>query len=165
MPVKIKFFGSEGFKEINEFIERHEKSIRANLKSLGDKTAAEMKNTISSSKVRPQAGEPTDLEDNINVEHFPDKGWGVGDINQLNEKVKYWRAVNFGSKHLVGTETHGHFEPGEPKPNPEEFRKGRLKKGFYKIRIQNEIPAMNYIQRTVNFLRRQLLNLKFGERQ
>jgi hypothetical protein len=161
--LKIRFVTGNLFDEIKESIFLHDENIKREVKELGEKTAEKMNEVITSNKKRPQAGEPTTLEDNIDVTHYKDgSGWGVGEISKLDKNAPYWRAVNFGSSHLVGKTIHGQFEPGEPKPNPQDGanRTGRLKTGWYTVTIKNPILPMNYIEKTINFVRRQINNLK-----
>lgn len=150
-----------GFKTIIRQITIKNEAMKAKLSKLGDETAMKMKSVIQSKKVRPQAGEPTTLEDTIDVEHFNMPGivaWGVGNIVKLNQEAPYWRVVNYGSNHLVGVWIQGHFEPGAPQPHRAHFREGRLKQGEpkYVFPVKNPIPAMNYIESTVNFLKQKL---------
>ena len=131
------------------------------LNQLGSDTASKMIEFIQQNKVRPQNGEPQDLESHINTEFFED-GWGVGDIDLLNDNAPYWAAVNWGSDHMVGKRVPaGFFEPGNPIPDPSSFRQGRwnvdtlggglsgggLGQGrkHYSFIVLNAIPAMNYI--------------------
>ena len=163
MPIKIKFDDGDSFKEIQVSINQHETDIREQVSEAGDETAQKMKEIIDSSKVRPQAGEPTELEDAIDVEHFSDGGWGVGNIQKLDEKAKYWRAVNFGSAHMVGKLVpRGQFEPGEPEPNPENSRQGRWKagQGNHMFLVKNPIPPMNFIEKTINFVKEKFNSIK-----
>lgn len=162
MSIRFRFFGGDGFKEIKSSVNTHEEHLRQQISDLGDETSQKMKEVIEQNKVRPQAGEPKTLEETINVEHFADGGWGVGDINVLNQKVPYWRAVNFGSAHMVGKKVPmGAFNPGDPEPNAESSRQGRWKKGDGKhiFTVKNPIPPMNYIEKTVNFLKLKFASL------
>ena len=156
MAIQIKFFDGDGFKDIQASVNQHEEKVRKEISDLGDDTAQKMRDTIDQGKVRPQADEPTTLEENIQCEHFTDGGWGVGDIDALNEQAPYWRAVNFGSFHMVGKKVPlGAFNPGDPEPNQESNREGRWKKGQGKhlFTVKNPIPATNYIEKTVNWLK------------
>lgn len=156
MPLSIRFFDKDGFKDLLKFNQAHEKDLKDQIFDLGDQTASKMKDVIKQNKVRPQVGEPTSLEENIDVEHSKDGGWGVGDIDRLNEKAEYWRAVNFGSSHMVGKLVpKGQFEPGDPEPNAGSSRQGRWKKGQGKFmfRVKNPIPPINYIEKTLTFVK------------
>ena len=156
MGIRFRFFDGDAFKEIKASVNTHEESLRKQISDLGDETSQKMKEVIEQNKVRPQAGEPKTLEDNINVEHFEDGSWGVGDIATLNQKVPYWRAVNFGSAHMVGKKVPlGAFNPGDPEPNPGSSRQGRWKAGDgpHMFIVKNPIPPMNYIEKTINFLK------------
>ena len=160
--IRIKFHSPEKFKEFVKAVERINFAQKASIRELGNRTASSMRQTIRDKKVRPQAGEPTELENNITVEHFetPDEiGWGVGDIDRLNSNVKYWRAVNYGSAHMVGKRLpRGKFSPGTDRPESNSFRAGRWKKGEgkYSPIIKKPIQPMNYIETTVNFVRGQI---------
>lgn len=157
------------FKEIKESIDVHEKNIRLRLQKLAPETKKKMHDVIKENKVRPQAGEPANLEDNIDVEFYPaETGWGVGEISRLNKNAKHWRATNYGSSHMVGKQLPpGIFDPGNAKPDAGSFRTGRFKKGMskdgstYAPIVKKEIPAMNFITKTVNFVRRKINKLKF----
>lgn len=165
MGIQIKYNDGDNFKELRFSIDQHEESIRKQVADLGAETADKMKEIIDQGKVRPQADEPKELEDHINVEHFTTGGWGVGDIQVLNEKAPHWRVVNFGSFHMVGKHLPpGTFQPGVPQPTPTDFRQGRWKPNqlgsvggrLYSPIVTKPIPAMNYIEKTINFIRGKL---------
>lgn len=148
------------FRQLIAQLHKKTSILKSDINLAGDQTAEEMRKIIKENKVRPQAGEPTTLEDNIQVEHFDTLngfGWGVGNIKLLNEKAPYWSAVNYGSSHMVGKLLpKGSFQPGEKAPNPISSRQGRWKKGLenFSAIIKNAIPAMNYIQKTFKFVGR-----------
>lgn len=164
---KVIIKTSPGFDLLKENFMKIQEIAKEEINKLGHDTAEKMKETISAGKVRPQVGEPTTLENAIEVEYFGDKeGWGVGNIDKLNDSVNYWKAVNYGSSHMVGKHLPlGVFDPGEPAPNNVAFRKGRWKKGdsydgkSYSPIVKNPIPPMNYIEKTVNWLQNELNNL------
>lgn len=166
MPIRTTYDTGDAFDDIKESVEAHERHIKAQIRDLGAKTVQKMKDVIKANKKRPQAGEPTTLEDLIDVEYFADgSGWGVGDIQLLNQKFPGWRAVNFGSRHMVGRMLPmGLFnpDPDDGRPNDANFRKGRWKagQGTFTAVVKRPIPAMNYIQKTVNFVRRQVNNIR-----
>jgi len=159
------------FDEIKETIKIHEIKTRSKVDQIGAATAKKMQDVINGSKVRPQAGEPKTLEDNINVEYYPGQtGWGVGNISLLDRVARYWRALNYGSKHLIGKQLPpGVFDPGMAKPDAGSSRAGRFKAGMHKGGstyspiIKNEIHPMNYITKTVNFVRREINKIRFGK--
>lgn len=79
-------------------------------------------------------------------------GWGVGDINFLNQQAPYWYWQNFGVAQSgrripPGTNENsrirGHFEPDT---------NGRFKKGSpsFPMNPTKAIEAKNYIQATLN---------------
>lgn len=166
--VIINFVGKTGpagdiFNELIKEVNGDEQLRKIQIDVLATETALEMKKIISSSKTRPQAGEPTLLENAIAPEFF-DGGWGVGDVQLLNKAAPHWAAVNFGSTHLIGKILPpGIFAPGVPQPMGGGYppvRDGRWKQGFsdpingrkYRPTIKNPIPAMNYIEKTVFWL-------------
>lgn len=148
------------------------------LNAIGEETAKKMIEIIDDNKVRPQSDEPTSLEAHINCELF-EGGFGVGDIQDLNENVGYWAAVNFGSSHMVGKRVpNGYFSPGQPNPTPDAFRQGRWKagedivgmaggntgfpgtgNGHWSFIVNQPIPPMNYIEKTAIWLDNRLSNL------
>jgi hypothetical protein len=161
--IKMKFHIKGNFLKFKTDLIRMNSLKRSEIRNLGDETLLEMQSTIVKNKVRPQAGEPEDLENNLTVEHFetPDTvGWGVGDISHLEskEETKGWRAVNYGSGHMVGKKMPPYFTPGKTPPTSEKSREGRANpesKGGHGggVLVTKPIPPMNYIEKTVNYLR------------
>jgi hypothetical protein len=176
-------FKSEGpidvFDAILTNVNEQMANIKAQVDDLGPKTADKMKQIIRDHKVRPQADEETVLENAIECEFF-DGGWGVGNIDTLNDKAPGWAAINFGSSHMVGRRVPmGQFAPGEPAPDQGSFREGRWKvgegdggqagggfkgagKSRYSFVVKNPIPPMNYIDMTGFWLYGELNTLKFS---
>ncbi|HED06343.1 MAG TPA: hypothetical protein ENI61_06640 [Ignavibacteria bacterium] len=150
------------FDDIEKDIEFMNANMKAQVKAIGPEAAVKMRSIIADGKIRPQSGEPTKLENNINVEYSND-GWGVGDIEGLKKNAPHWAAINWGSDHLVGTEVYGQFSPGEAKPNPKAYGQGRLKKGPYKVKIEKPIEPKNYIEKTITFVRNQINNIRLGK--
>jgi hypothetical protein len=148
-----------------------DESIKKQLDDIGYETAEKMIEIIDDNKVRPQADDPKTLEANINTETFED-GFGVGDIQALNENAPYWPAINWGSSHMVGKRVpNGYFSPGQPNPTPDAFRQGRWNtgqdqggmaggntgfagsgKGHWSFIVNQPIPPMNYIEKTADWL-------------
>lgn len=124
--------------------------LKAKIKELGATTRDKMKETITINKKRPGGGE---LEKSITVDYMVDGvSWGVGNISKLNSEVPYWKAVNWGSSHIVGKKVPaGEFAPGEARPSKPSFRAGRWIKGTgkYSFVSKNPIPPMNYVEKTV----------------
>lgn len=158
--LKSTFKTKNGYDRIFKIINKKNKRLKRILLNLGIATANKMKETIKSNKKRPQAGEPTTLENNIqfeNLSYGQALAWGVGNINKLNRYAPYWRAVNYGSSHMVGRFLPiGQFAPGNPIPNQASFRQGRWKAGGgnYPALVQRPIPPMNYIETTQHWFRR-----------
>jgi hypothetical protein len=154
-----------GFDKIRKEIEAKNESFKAEIMKLGDETSDKMISIIQENKKRPQNGEPTVLEDNLKVDKFDNKdtyGWQIGNISILDQVVKYWRAINWGSLHMIGKHLpSGIFQPGNPKPDSDNFRDGRWVKGEggYSPIVKNPIPAMHYIEQTKFFLENKLNDL------
>ena len=164
---------NNGFEDIQQFIANHEKNMEQKVFQVGHDTLAEIKEQVSINKVRPQAGEPETLEEALTIEFFTgfEIGWGIGEIAHLNQQAPYWAAVNYGSDHLVGKHLPvGTFSPGLAMPDSGSFRDGRWKQGLnqggstYSPIVTKPIPATNYIEKTVSFLRKKFssFRLKLG---
>jgi len=160
--ITFKSASPDPFQEILKDIDTDIKTVHNQVIELGNETEHKMKEIIVSSKVRPQADEPTELENSIHTEQFPD-GWGIGDIEKMKKDAPGWAAINFGSDHLVGKRLkRGVFDPGEPRPTESLFRTGRWKAGEsygkeqYSPIIKKPIIAINYIERTVFWLESKL---------
>lgn len=82
-------------------------------------------------------------------------GWGVGDIDFLNQNAKYWFWQNFGiaqSGRTIPPASRGAFNTGNPKPNSAggNSRWNQSSNGQYLIQPSKPIEAKNYIQATIN---------------
>lgn len=162
---KIEFRAKGGgFKKIITDLDNKDKLVQAELQRLGQQSEIKMKTIIKSSKKRPQAGEKPNLGEAIEVTYFPN-GWGVGEISKLDREAIYWKAVNYGSNHMVGRNMPGtYFSPGEPRANRDSFRQGRLKpqrtggtgKG---IPVSRPIPPMNFIEKTITYVKHRLTHI------
>ena len=157
--LRIAYKTSISFREIIKKIDIKSKKVESEIMKLGIDTAEKMKSTIKKNKVRPQAGEPTKLENSIDMEKIQEGnnivGWGVGNIDKMDREAPGWKAVNFGSSHMVGKHLPvGGFAPGEVKPSPDNFREGRWKKGGgnYSPIVTKPIPPMNYVEKTIHWL-------------
>ena len=164
--IKIEFVSkdTDPFAAIYKEIKLDDDKRKLELDALGFQTAEAMKTIIQSNKKRPQAGEPTTLENAITVTKM-DNGFGVGDVDIMNHQAPQWAAVNFGSSHMVGHRLKkGTFDPGTPQPSDAASRTGRWKIGrygsvggfLYSPLVKNPIPAMNYIEKTIFWLQNQI---------
>ena len=82
-------------------------------------------------------------------------GWGVGDINYLNQNAKYWYWQNFGiaqSGRTTPPQSIGQFSPGVPQPTAghDGGRWYQSSTGGFLITPTKPITAKNYIQATIN---------------
>jgi hypothetical protein len=155
----ISYKTDVSFKDIIKNINVKSKQVEAEVMKLGIETKEKMHSIIKANKKRPQAGEPTKLENAIDVERIQEGiniiGWGVGNISRLEKEAPGYLAVNFGSSHMVGKHLPvGGFAPGEAEPNEANFREGRWKKGGgnYSPIVTKPIPPMNFISKTVFWL-------------
>ena len=71
--------------------------------------------------------------------------WGVGDIDNLNDTVPYWRHVNFGSEAIDANWQHilpkGHWEDGR-------WVEGSGPDDYFAV-PNTPIQAHNYIEKTI----------------
>ena len=124
--------------------------VNKQIEELAKETERVMRDKIRQSIQRP--GSTDNLAMSIFAEKIGDNHWGVGNINYLNSKAKYWKWLNYG---VAGTgrttppATLGQFNPGGA-PDAGSFRKGRWEGGnqFFMI-PKNPIQAHNYIERTL----------------
>ena len=164
--LKISYKTNISFAKIIKDIKVKSERAESEVAKLGLETVETMRNFIKQGKVRPQVGQPTNLENNIDIESISEApytiGWGVGNIERLDREVSYWKAVNFGSSHLIGKKFYGFFQPGEEHPDISHFREGRFfeQKQFGWLMIpKNPIPPMSYIEKTVFWLDNQITKI------
>lgn len=147
MRINIRVKGQEEIQKISGKIDDIKRIAHREIQDAGRETARFMRNYIQQNKKRPQAGEPTELENSIQHHKLP-TGWGVGEISEMPE---YWAAINWGSSHAVGSYVPPGQFTGYPEPNVGYNRQGRWQEGGpYSFKIRNPIPAMHYIERTAN---------------
>ena len=137
-------------KSLDKFYEEFNKT--------GEAVQAYVKDYIAAHQVRPQVYGKPNLIDGMEFEVFQTLdgfGWGIGPIDKLDEHFPYWRAVNYGSSHMVGrVVTPGLFSDNDGCPDASHFREGRWRPGAGNkaFRVKNPIPAMNYIENTRNMM-------------
>lgn len=83
------------------------------------------------------------------------EGWGVGDIDFLNQNAKYWYWQNFGiaqSGRRIPPSSSGAFNTGNPAPQKGggNSRWNQSSNGQHVINPTKAIEAKNYIQATIN---------------
>ncbi len=156
--LRISYKTDISFEQIIKKIEVKSQKVETEIMKLGIDTAERMKYIIESNKVRPQAGQPRKLENSIDMEIIQEGTniieWGVGNISRMDKEAPYWKAVNYGSSHIVGKKFIGSFYPGEEHPDIGHFREGRFfEQGFgWLMTPKNPIPPMNYIEKTIHWL-------------
>ena len=163
--MKITFAGKNGdpMEEISKEINILNQQVRQDVDRLAHDTLKVIKDYVHDSKVRPQAGEETSLENALEVDMFTD-GWGIGDIERLKKEAPGWAALNWGSSHMVGKHMPPYFTPGFTPANSELFREGRVNykgpKGNKGPIVQNAIQPINYIERAIFWLSQKIDELK-----
>lgn len=168
MGLRIIVKSKNIFQEIQREINIHESEILESVNSLGRNTLFQIKEVIQQGKKRPQNTDPTKLENAITIEYFNGNngkfGWGVGAIDKLNQQAPYWRAINYGSSHLVGKVLPlGEFspDPEDGRPNDAHFRQGRwYPTGKFFAKIKRPIPPMNFIEKTLEYVRSAINKIK-----
>ena len=168
--INLRWIDKGGLKEFISDLNDKIVYFKYESKKLGNDTADFMKKTINENKVRPQDGAPTKLENSIDVTHNADGSWGVGEIDKMNEEAPHWRAVNFGSNHMVGKAMPPYFNPDKTEPSSEKFREGRVdyngKKGTGGgVTVTKPIPAMNYVEKTIEFVKSRIESLRYSFRR
>ena len=138
--------------------------LQSEIRELGESTQREMANMILAGKKRPTISNSgkSKLEDNIDLEHqlnadgVPGAGWGLGLIGKLNSEFPYWKAINWGSRHLVDGQVRvpsGKFSPGAENPNQGSFRAGQWQDGGnYSFIPKKQIYPINFLEKTQHFL-------------
>ena len=99
-------------------------------------------------------GSTGNLADSFTTVKIPN-GWGVGDIDFLNQNAKYWYWINYGvaqSGRTTPPISRGAFKSGNPSPSSAggNSRWGQSSNGQYMIKPSKPIEAHNYIQKTIN---------------
>ncbi len=82
-------------------------------------------------------------------------GWGVGDINFLDQHAPYWSFMNYGvtkSGRKTPPRSRGAFATGNPAPQQSggTSRWGQSAGGQYLINPTKSISPKNYIQKTIS---------------
>jgi len=123
------------------------------LEVMGQLTEQAMKGHIRESLVRP--GSTGNLENSVFAERISPLSVGVGNISHMDNTASHWRAINWGSSHMVGKQMpKGIFSPGNAKPDQGSFRDGRFYPGAkdgnktYAPIVTKPILPHNYIERT-----------------
>jgi|WetSurSiteA1Bulk_404760.scaffolds.fasta_scaffold01837_2 hypothetical protein len=159
MRVTITRYGMSP-EQLEQEIELQFISIKNGIQALALETQKQMQQNIVNNIHRPDS--TGNLVRAITVEYF-ENGAGIGNIEYLKQFAPYWAALNYGSSHLVGKWLpSGIFRPGTAIPTMTAFREGRWRVGegsdgslgeeFYTARIKNPIIAINYIEKTANWL-------------
>jgi hypothetical protein len=119
-------------------------------RKLAVESKAEMDRQIDDARLRTIKPEGFHLKETIQAEKI-EGGYGVGNIDTLNEKNKYWAWLNWG---IAGTgrtippgtkenpKITGHFEP----KSGGIFTKGQPK---FSMNPKKPIKAINYIEKTI----------------
>ena len=161
----IRQVSTKGFDDLIRIIETNISNFKKESNNLGTETLKHMHNTISSGKKRtskahtdtnPKASKESLLH-SIDIEFFPNEtGFGIGNIDKLNQVSPHWRVINFGGYVPPSTRAYpslkGHFVPNEGGI----FEKGQPKFPIYPTK---PIEGINYIQKASDYLVRQMQRL------
>jgi len=159
MKFRFRVLGTP-IKTIQTKLKNLEPNLKKEINTIGINAVNFMKTYIGGHKKRSQSGEPTRLENSIGIE-FHRFGWGIGNIEKMNQQAPHWHWINFGvaqSGRKIPPSTlefpglKGHFEPSQ---------NGRFKKGSPKFPIypKKAISAMNYIDNTRAYINSQISRL------
>ena len=169
VKVEFKQYG-KSLTEIALALDKFWFDYQAEIIETGEKINEDLKEFIDNHIKRPSS--KGNLKNAITHESIIEPGvtgFAIGDIKVLDEKAKYWRAVNWGSSHMVGKHLpRGFFKPGKEAPDSTEFRKGRWysgsgKKAKYSPIVTKPIPPMYFVEHLLSYARRAIekLNAKF----
>jgi hypothetical protein len=130
-------------------------------KILGEEHKKELDKAIEDSRVRPTKQIGLHLKDQIAVEKISDgdlNGYGVGNIETLNQKAPWWQWINFGraaSGRTAPPADFGSFT-GMAVPNQASFRSGiwqhmkhQMGGKLYYMAPNRDIQPHNYIERSL----------------
>lgn len=121
---------------------------------LSEETVKEIKNKIAESLQRP--GSTGHLASAFFAEKIA-KGYGIGNIDYLNQNAKSWYWLEHGiaqSGRKIPPITTGFFAPGQAEPMQSEFRTGRFEytgdyAHAYLLNPKRAIEPHNYISKTI----------------
>jgi len=145
---KVKIIGSNGFYkgEINRIQNLSERQ----LKNIAKDTESAMRNNVESSITR--ANSSGNLEKSINAEKIVG-GWGVGNIDYMNNVAPYWRHVNYGSTAIGADHNHrvpqGAFSPGGSPSAGGSGGRWTVGGGTFSFIPTKPIAPLNYISKTL----------------
>lgn len=131
---------------------------KSNMVRLGESTANYMKMKIRTSVIGTGRGSTGNLANSIKyyIEGIKDMiTVGVGLISSL---PIYWRAQNYGSKHLVGKIVPGHFEGERPQAG-KSGQKFTYQRKTFRMEIKKPIKAMNFVEHAAMLGRALILSL------
>jgi len=112
---------------IDETIGKDWKRFQANAFEMGKKLRRYMQTYINSHRHR--SGGKGALAEAINFDYKLTTGsifWGIGEVEELNARAKYWYVVNYGT--YYGSSER--FIPGKKKGGAPKFVPGRFGAGF-----------------------------------
>lgn len=122
-------------------------------KLLADEHKKELDKNIEDTRERVTKTTGLHLADQIQVEKLSDNtpGYGVGNIDTLNQKAPWWAWINFGRAFSGRTIPPGTKENPRIKGHFEPNAKGIFTKGQPKFQMnpQKAISAHNYIEKSL----------------
>ena len=128
------------------------------IRVLGHHTADKMRQVIDSERKRPDKGTHK-LENSITAETLTTTGGveiGIGRISKMTEEAPYWEVLDRGGyvPNYGNLVPLGAFIPGEPIPNPKNFRQGNWEvgEGKYTFRATRPIEGIDYVGKSIRHL-------------
>lgn len=154
--VKVTIIEPKGFIKRQLSIIKDLSDRQAN--EIANESAQVMRDNITSSIQRE--GSTGTLANAMQVEKTSD-GYGVGNINSLNQHVKQWYWLNFGVAQTGRTTPPGTDENPNIKGHFEPDNNGRFVKGSprFVMNPKKPITAINYIEKTVQNIPSIILNV------
>jgi len=121
---------------------------------MSEATVKEIRNKIAESIQRP--GSTGNLASSFFSEKTAD-GYGIGNIDYLNQKSSYWHWLEYGiaqSGRKIPPMSTGYFDPGQAEPMQSEFRTGRFQytgdyANAYLLNPKRAIEPHNFISKTI----------------
>jgi hypothetical protein len=158
----------KGGKQISADIEKLTgKLSEEHTKLCAEEHKKELDKAIEDSRVRPTKQTGNHLKDQIQIEKIlgDTAGYGVGNIETLNQKAPWWAWINFGRAGTGRTDPPsdiGSFAPGEGKPSSSSFRAGLWQHGkldpnaglagAWGLNPKKAIKAHNYIEKALGVM-------------
>jgi len=160
IKIEINFTDGEKFEQLIRYIEGIDfVRAEAEVGELSDKVIESMKETINSSRKRPDKGTHK-LENSLDwTEVLNDPGRqliiGIGEVAKLMAEAPYFEVLDVGG-YIPNNGNFvplGAFAPGEPRPNAGNFREGNWEVGGkFTFKPKKAIEGIGYINKAIQNL-------------